>query len=70
MDDLTLGFAKEAAMRQIDDCTNIAELKLLAKNLVKSHFTARSFIATLLLRDISALPHQMGLNDELPWRQG
>ena len=54
MDDLTLNFAQEAALRQIDECTNVAELKALAKTLIKSHFTSRSYIAMLLLRDIEA----------------
>lgn len=54
MDKLALTFAKESAIRQIDECTNIAELKALTKTLIKSHFESRSFIATLLLRDSSA----------------
>jgi len=73
VDDLTLRFAQEAALRQIDDCTNIAELKALAKSLIKSHFTSRSFIATLLLRETTLGPspsYQAELDDELPWRQG
>jgi len=73
VDDLTLSFAQEAALRQIDDCTNVAELKALAKSLIKSHFTSRSFIATLLLRETTLGPspsYQTELDDELPWRQG
>jgi hypothetical protein len=50
VDDLTRSFAVEAALRQIDDCSNIAELKALAKSLVKAHFEARDLIGTLLLR--------------------
>lgn len=69
MDDLTRSFAIEAALRQIDDCSSIAELKALAKTLIKSHFEARSFIATLLLQ--TPLPgSQTELDDELPWRRG
>jgi hypothetical protein len=49
MDELSLGFAQEAALRQIDECTSVAELKALAKQLMKSHFETRSFIAQLLL---------------------
>jgi hypothetical protein len=73
MDDFSLGFAQEAALRQVDDCTNIAELKALAKSLIKSHFTSRSFIATLLLRDAStpiSASYLTELDDELPWRRG
>lgn len=69
MDDLTRSFAVEAALRQIDDCSNIAELKALAKTLVKSHFETRSFIATLLLQ--APTPgSQAELDGEPPWRRG
>lgn len=67
VDDLTRSFAVESALRQIDDCSNIAELKALAKTLVKSHFEARSFIATLLLP--TAPPSgQAELGEEPSWR--
>jgi len=52
MDKLSLSFAQETAIRQIDECTNIAELKALTKSLMKSHFESRAFIAQLLLRDL------------------
>jgi hypothetical protein len=52
MDQLSLSFAQEAALRQVDDCTNIAELKSLTKTLMKTHFESRSFIAQLMLRDL------------------
>jgi hypothetical protein len=52
MDKLSLSFAQEAAIRQIDDCTNIAELKALTKTLMKSYFESRGFIAQLMLRDL------------------
>jgi hypothetical protein len=69
VDDLTRSFAVEAALRQIEDCSNIAELKALTKTLIKSHFETRSFIATLLLQ--APVPdYQAELDDELPWRQG
>jgi 23S rRNA A1618 N6-methylase RlmF len=78
MDNLSLSFAQEAALRQIDDCTNIHELKALAKSLMKSHFSTRSFIANLLLRDLpKASDYLRHLSPELeegaeapPWRQG
>lgn len=69
MDDLTRSFAIEAALRQVDDCSSITELKALAKTLIKSHFEARSFIATLLLQ--APVPsYHPELDDELPWRRG
>lgn len=49
MDKLSLSFAQEAAIRQIDECTSIAELKALTKKLMQSHFETRRFIAELLL---------------------
>jgi hypothetical protein len=52
MDKLSLSFAQESAIRQIDDCTNIAELKALAKSLMQAHFETRAFIAQLMLRDL------------------
>jgi hypothetical protein len=73
MDNIAFSFAQEAALRQVDECTNIADLKALAKSLIKSHFTSRSFIATLLLRDAATPVHPSyltELDDELPWRQG
>ena len=67
VDDLTRSFAVESALRQIDDCTNIAELKALAKTLMKSHFEARSLIATLLL-PTSPPSGQTELGEEPSWR--
>ena len=52
MDKLSIKFAQEAALRQIDECTNIAEIKALAKSLMKAHFESRAFIADLMLRDL------------------
>jgi hypothetical protein len=69
VDDLTRSFAVEAALRQIDDCSSITELKALTKTLIKSHFEARSFIATLLLQ-VPTPSYQAELDDELPWRRG
>jgi hypothetical protein len=73
VDDLTISFAQEAVLRQIDECNSIADLKALAKSLVKSHYMSRRFIASLLLRDASLAPSLSAMNeldDELPWRQG
>lgn len=50
MDNLTRSFALEAALRQINECTNMADLKKLAEALVKAHFEARDLIGILLLR--------------------
>jgi len=52
MDKLSLKFAQEAALRQIDECSSIAEIKALAKSLMKANFETRAFIADLMLRDL------------------
>jgi hypothetical protein len=56
MDSLSLKFAEESAIRQIEDCTDLAELKKLACTLVKAHFNAKALICQLMeqgLKDIS-----------------
>lgn len=73
MDEFTRSFAQEAAIRQIDNCTSIDELKALTKTLLASHFQARSYIATLLWE---ALPFKTdgvppeGEQESGSWRQG
>jgi hypothetical protein len=56
MDNLSLRFAEESAIRQIDECTDLAELKKLARTLIKAHFNAKALICQLMeqgLKDIS-----------------
>lgn len=56
MDALSLKFAEESALREIENCTDLAELKKLAISLTRSHFSARSLICTLMeqgLRDLA-----------------
>lgn len=56
MDALSLKFAEESALRQIEECTDLGELKKLAAVLTKSHFSGRSLICTLMeqsLRDMT-----------------
>ncbi len=56
MDNLSLKFAEESAIRQIDDCADIAELKNLARSLIKGHFSAKALICQLMeqgLKDIT-----------------
>jgi hypothetical protein len=50
MDKLSLKFSEQSALRQIDSCTDINELKKLTRSLMRSHFGARSMICDLLLR--------------------
>lgn len=64
MDNLSLKFAEESALRQIDECADINELKKLARSLIKGHFSAKALICQLMeqgLKDItqrcSSCPH-------------
>lgn len=61
MDNLSLKFAEEAALRQIDDCTDLNELKNLTRVLMRSHFLAKATICNLLiqgLQDMSSNSNQ------------
>lgn len=49
MDALSLKFAQESALRQIEECTDLAELKKLTSSLVRGHFESRAMICRLLL---------------------
>lgn len=53
MDNLSLKFAEESALRQIEDCSDLLELKKLTKYLVRSHFSAKALICNLLLQGLS-----------------
>jgi hypothetical protein len=56
MDNLSLKFAEESALRQLEDCTDLAELKKLTSILIKTHFTSKALICQLMeqgLKDIS-----------------
>lgn len=55
MDKLSLRFAEEAALRQIDECTEIEDLRRITMSLVRGHFQARAYIE-LLLRQSLGLP--------------
>lgn len=50
MDALSLKFAKESALRQVEECTDLAELKKLTSSLVRGHFESRALISQLLLQ--------------------
>lgn len=52
MDKLSLRFAEENAIRQVNECTDLEELKALTRSLIQGHFQARSFICQLLLQGL------------------
>lgn len=58
MDSLSLRFAEESALRQIDECTDLHELKQLTRSLVKGHFQARGFIGELMRQQLIQLAAQ------------
>lgn len=58
MDKLSLQFSETAALRVIDSCTDIEELKALTKQLMKAHFGCRQFIADLMLHQAEELRKQ------------
>lgn len=50
MDALSLKFAEESALRQVEECTDLAELKKLTSALIRGHFSSRDMICRLLLQ--------------------
>lgn len=58
MDKLSLQFSEQAALRIIDSCTDIEELKALTKQLMQAHFGCRQFIADLMLHQAEELRQQ------------
>jgi hypothetical protein len=55
MDSLSLKFAEESAIRQVDDCQDLAELKRLTKLLIQGHFQSRDLIATLMRQSLDEM---------------
>lgn len=62
MDNLSLKFAKESMLRQVDECTDLTELKNLTRSLVQSHFSARALISTLMLQGIEETRNRYNSN--------
>lgn len=58
MDKLSLQFSETAALRIIDSCTDIEELKALTKQLMRAHFGCRQFLADLMLGQADELRRQ------------
>jgi len=52
MDSLSLKFAEEAALRAVEECGDLGELKRLARSLVHAHFSSKSLISTLMLQGL------------------
>ena len=54
MDSLSLNFAQEQALRAVDSCTDLEELKVLTRSLVKGTFESRAFINLLMTQNLGA----------------
>jgi hypothetical protein len=52
MDELSLQFAKENALRQVNECTDLEALKDVTRSLIQGHFEARALIGKLRLQGI------------------
>lgn len=55
MDKLSLRFAEEAALRQVEECTDLGELKKLTSSLIRGHFSAKALISNLMLQGLEDL---------------
>jgi hypothetical protein len=55
MDHLSLKFAEQSALRMVDSCTDLEQLKPLTRSLVKGHFEAKALICLLLEQQIETL---------------
>ncbi len=71
MDSLSLRFAEEAALRQVEECTDLGELKKLTSSLIRGHFSAKALICDLMLqgledmtRDLRQSPNASSMSSE------
>jgi hypothetical protein len=63
MDNLSLQFAEAAALRDVDRCTNLEDLKKLTKLLIKGHFQSRGFMATLMKQNLEEMTRSVRQNE-------
>lgn len=54
MDELSVQFATASALKAIDDCQDLTELKSLTRTLVQGHFANRKYIAMLIKQQLDA----------------
>lgn len=59
MDDLSLRFAEESALRQVEECSDLGELKRLASSLIRGHFSAKALICTLMLQGLDDMDREL-----------
>lgn len=58
MDSLSLQFAEQAALRMVDQCNDLEQLKQLTRSLVSGHFAAKSLICTLMEQGLEAMTRE------------
>lgn len=56
MDPLSLQFAKESWLRQVEECRDLESLKRLTKILVETYFVSKQMIGDLLLEGLGRPP--------------
>jgi hypothetical protein len=70
MDNLSLKFAEESALRQVEECTDLGELKKLTSSLIRGHFSAKALICTLMrqsLEDMRQSASSQEKSSSGPW---
>ncbi|MGA0103171.1 MAG: hypothetical protein ACO3LH_05600 [Steroidobacteraceae bacterium] len=55
---LSLKFAESAALRMVDHCDDLEELKTLSRSLIRGHFEARQLIGHLMLESLEQMSRQ------------
>lgn len=55
MDHLSLKFAEQSALRMVDSCTDLEQLKPLTRSLVSGHFEAKALICLLMEQQLAAM---------------
>ena len=58
MDDLSLQFAEQSALRMVDHCTDLEQLKQLTRSLISGHFQAKALICTLMAQGLETMTRE------------
>ncbi len=62
MDQLSLKFSEAAALQAVDGCTDLEELKVVTRHLVKSHFESRAYIQMLMRQSLEEMQRRKCLS--------
>lgn len=58
MDPLSLKFAEQSALRMVDHCDDLEQLKQLIRSLISGHFQAKALICTLMEQGLEAMTRE------------